>query len=66
MKFLKIIVFAVGSYYILRFLVRLYNTRKKMHVDATAGKKEPTYTPPKKPMINPNAGEYTDYEEVKD
>ena len=68
MKFLKIIVFAVGTYFILKFLVRLYHARKKMHADAQQQqqKKNPTDPLIKKPVINPNAGEYTDYEEVKD
>jgi hypothetical protein len=70
MKWLKIIVFAVGSYYILKFLVRLYHARQKMH----RGQQQPpvhsanktTSQAARKPMINPEAGEYTDYEEVKD
>ncbi len=69
MKILKIVVFAVGTYYILRFVVRLYNARKKMHEamnNAQPEKKENTHSAVKKPLINPEAGEYTDYEEVKD
>ena len=64
LKFLKIIVFAVGTYYILKFVIRLYNARKRMH--AEANRKSPVQPAIKKPMINPEAGEYTDYEEVKD
>jgi hypothetical protein len=65
MKWLKMIVFAVGTYYILRFLVRLYNARKKMHQQEqkNQNKVHPTN---KKSIINPDAGEYTDYEELKD
>lgn len=66
MKILKIIVFAVGTYYILRFILRLYNARQKMHAREEAESKKQKASPHKKPMINPNAGEYTDYEEVKD
>lgn len=69
MKILKIVVFAVGTYYILRFIVRLYNARKKMHEamnNAQPEKKETSHSTIKKPLINPEAGEYTDYEEVKD
>jgi len=64
MKILKIIVFAVGSYYILQFLVRLYNARKKMHREMR--NQNPVHPKNKKSMINPDAGEYTDYEEIKD
>jgi hypothetical protein len=65
MKWLKMIVFAVGTYYILRFLVRLYNARKKMHQQEQ--KNQNTVHPTnKKSIINPDAGEYTDYEELKD
>jgi hypothetical protein len=68
MKWLKLIVFAVGTYYILRFLVRLYNARKKMHSSASSELKNQNTVHPsnKKSMINPEAGEYTDYEEIKD
>lgn len=66
MKILKIIVFAVGTYYILRFIIRLYNARQKMYAREQAESKKHTASTHKKPMINPNAGEYTDYEEVKD
>ena len=65
MKFLKIIVFAVGSYYILRFLVRLYNARKKMHQEIQKNQNN-VHPANKKSIINPEAGEYTDYEELKD
>jgi hypothetical protein len=65
MKWLKLVVFAVGSYYILRFVVRLYNARKKMHQDA-AKDREVVHPTNKKSIINPKAGEYTDYEELKD
>ncbi len=65
LKLLKILVFAVGTFYILKFVVRLYNARKKMHANSQMEKKNPV-DPSKKPLINPNAGEYTDYEEVKD
>lgn len=66
MKILKIIVFAVGTYYILRFIIRVYNARQKIHAKAEAEKQRTPETKLKKPIINPNAGEYTDYEEVKD
>ena len=65
MRFLKIIVFAVGTYFILKFLIRLYNARKKMHADAQSEKQNPIDST-KKPMVNPGAGEFTDYEEMKD
>jgi len=69
MKWLKIIVFAVGSYYILKFLVRLYKARSSA---SSATKNQPSknsndiHPANKKSIINPQAGEYTDYEEVKD
>jgi hypothetical protein len=67
MKWLKVIVFAVGSYYILRFIVRLYNARKKMNANQPPVKNQNEVHPAnKKSIINPNAGEYTDYEELKD
>lgn len=67
MKWIKIIVFGVGTYYILRFLVRLYHARKKMHQQEQKNKQNPTVHPAnKKSIINPQAGEYTDYEEIKD
>lgn len=65
MKWLKLIVFAVGTYYILRFLVRLYNARKKMHQQQNQ-QQNTVHPSNKKSMINPEAGEYTDYEEIKD
>jgi hypothetical protein len=64
LKILKIIVFSVGTYVILSFLVRLYKARQKMNSREPEEKKPAPTT--KKPMINPEAGEYTDYEEVKD
>ena len=66
MKILKIIVFAVGTYYILRFVIRLYNARQKMHSNTESEREKTSEAKIKKPVINPNAGEYTDYEEVKD
>lgn len=67
MKWLKLIVFAVGTYYILRFLVRLYNARKKMHQQEQKYKNHNEVHPAnKKSIMNPEAGEYTDYEEIKD
>ena len=64
-KVVKILVFGVGAYYILKFLVRLYNAKKKM--DREIRKNENTVHPVnKKSIINPEAGEYTDYEEIKD
>jgi hypothetical protein len=66
MKWLKIVVFAVGSYYILKFLVRLYHARQKMHRSQQQPKQPPIHPTNKKSIINPDAGEYTDYEEVKD
>lgn len=66
MKWLKLIVFAVGTYYILRFLVRLYHARKKMHQHQQQQNKEVVHPANKKSIINPEAGEYTDYEELKD
>ncbi len=65
MKFLKIILIAVGSYYVLRFLVRLYNARQKMHREMNKPK-DTVHPANKKSIINPKAGEYTDYEELKD
>ena len=66
LKILKIVVFAIGTYYILKFLIRLYNARKKMHSNSQPEKKNTVDSAIKKPMVNPNAGEYTDYEEMKD
>lgn len=66
LKFLKIIVFAVGTYYILQFVIRLYNARKKANANSQPEKKQTTQSAIKKPMVNPEAGEYTDYEELKD
>ena len=66
LKILKIVVFAVGTYYILKFVIRLYNARKKMNADSQPVKKNTADSAIKKSMVNPNAGEYTDYEEVKD
>ncbi len=68
MKWLKLIVFAVGTYYILRFIVRLYNARKKMNssTNSELKNKDTVHPTNKKSIINPEAGEYTDYEELKD
>lgn len=66
MKWLKLIVFAVGSYYILKFIVRLYHARKKMQQQQQNSVKNPVHPANKKSVINPQAGEYTDYEEIKD
>jgi len=68
MKILKVIVFAVGTYYILRFIVRVYNARQKIHREMQSQKRNDNSVHPsnRKSMINPEAGEYTDYEEVKD
>lgn len=64
LKLLKIIVFAVGTYYILKFVMRLVNAKRAADKEI---KKQHDSTPsPRKPGINPNAGEYTDYEEIKD
>jgi hypothetical protein len=56
---------AVGTYYVLRFLVRLYNARNKMHRHEQQNKNV-VHPSNKKSIINPEAGEYTDYEELKD
>lgn len=66
LKILKIVVFSIGTYYILKFVIRLYNARKKMHANSEPKRKNVVDTSIKKPMVNPNVGEYTDYEELKD
>lgn len=64
LKLLKIIVFAVGTYYILKFIMRLVNAKRS--ADKEIHKQQNTSPKPRKPGVNPNAGEYTDYEEIKD
>lgn len=64
LKLLKIIVFAVGTYYILKFVMRLINAKRT--ADREIKKQQDNTPQPRKPGINPNAGEYTDYEEIKD
>lgn len=67
MKWLKLIVFAVGTYYILRFIVRLYNAKKRVDQEMKKAQNQNSVHPTnKKSIINPDAGEYTDYEELKD
>lgn len=64
LKLLKIIVFAVGTYYILKFVMRLINAKRA--ADKEINKANQSTPTPRKPGVNPNAGEYTDYEEIKD
>jgi hypothetical protein len=67
MKWIRLILIVVGLYYTLRFVMRVYNARKKMNSPQSPAKNNNDIHPAnKKSVINPNAGEYTDYEELKD
>ena len=67
MKWLRLILIIIGLYYTLRFIMRVYNARKKMNSPQPPVKNQNDLHPSnKKSVINPNAGEYTDYEELKD
>lgn len=61
--FLRTVIFMVGAYYIIKFLMRLFAPAPPKT------KSQNTYTQthrPKKTTYKDNAGEYVDYEELKD
>ena len=68
--FLKIILYAVLLFYAFSMLIKLIFRRKmrKLEKQMNQSSQEDTQTDPheaKNPHINPNIGEYTDFEEIE-